>query len=149
MLATNCFNCHGPKKQQGGLRLDSREAALKGGDNGPVIDLKSPEKSLLLQALGYQGDLKMPPKGALAGDDVKALTEWIKQGIPWPKVVASVPPVTDPIALAKKTHWSFKPVVEPAVPSVHNVAWVQTPIDRFVLAKLESAGMQPSAGADR
>ena len=149
VLAANCFNCHGPKKQQGGLRLDSGEAFLKGGDNGPIVDSKSPEKSLILQAIGYQGDVKMPPKGPLAPDAVKALSEWVKQGAAWPKVVAAAPPVADPISLAKKTHWSFKPVAKPALPAVREVAWIQTPIDRFILAKLESEGMQPSAGADR
>ncbi len=149
VLAAHCYSCHGAKKQQAGLRLDSREALLKGSENGPVVDLKNPEKSLLLQVIGYQGDVKMPPKGPLSAAAVNALRVWVKEGVQWPATVASASSVRDPIALAKKTHWSFKPVVKPNVPAVQDVAWTQTPVDNFVLARLEKEGMQPSALADR
>jgi hypothetical protein len=149
VLATHCFNCHGSKKQQAGLRLDSREAIVKGSDNGSVIDLKNPEKSLILQVVGYQGDVKMPPKGPLPTDAVKALQRWIANGAAWPVAVATVPAVKDSVALAKKTHWSFKPVAKPTVPTVKHAGFVLTPIDNFVLVRLESEGMEPSASADR
>src|SRR4051812_14856231 len=77
VLATHCFNCHGPKKQQAGLRLDSREALLKGSDNGPVLNLNNPDKSLILQVVGYQGDVKMPPKSPLPAESVKAFRQWV------------------------------------------------------------------------
>src|SRR6516164_3947171 len=62
ILTENCFECHGPQKQRGGLRLDSAEALQKGGDNGPVIKPGDPENSLLIQAVRQTGELKMPPK---------------------------------------------------------------------------------------
>ncbi len=149
VLAANCYSCHGPKKQQGGLQLDSRAAMLKGSDNGPIVDLKNPDKSLLLQVVGYQSDVKMPPKGSLSAGAVKSLRVWVREGAPWPTTVASAAPVPDPILLAKKAHWSFKPVVKQIVPAVKDASWVQTPVDSFILARLESEGMQPSALADR
>src|SRR5262245_3122185 len=62
VLVENCVRCHGPKKQMGGLRLDSRDTLLRGGDNGPVVEPGSPETSRLVQAVRHSGDLKMPPK---------------------------------------------------------------------------------------
>src|SRR5688572_12663313 len=63
VLVQHCFKCHGDKKQEAGLRLDSREGALKGGDSGAVIQAGKPEESLLVEAIGYGGDVRMPPKG--------------------------------------------------------------------------------------
>ena len=83
ILQKNCFECHGPEKQKSGLRLDSRETALKGGDYGEDIVPGDPDKSFLIQAIRYQGDIKMPPKQQLAEGDIEILTEWIKRGAPW------------------------------------------------------------------
>src|SRR5688572_7727494 len=84
ILVEHCYSCHGPKKQMSGLRLDSREAILRGGDNGPVIQPGKPEASPFIQAIRHDGDLKMPPKKKLDQRQIDALTEWIKQGAPWP-----------------------------------------------------------------
>src|SRR3954463_3114753 len=73
VLAEHCFSCHGPKKQQAGLRLDSGEAALKGGDEGPVIERGQPEKSALIKAIRQDGDIKMPPKGKLPAQVIEDL----------------------------------------------------------------------------
>jgi hypothetical protein len=154
LLATHCYGCHGPKKQQAGLRLDSREAILEGSDNGPVVDLKEHAKSSLLHVVSYQGDIKMPPKNKLPAADIQALQAWIKGGMTWPKQTAAAPAANvasdqNPIQLAKKSHWSFKLVQKPITPQAKNRAWPQNAVDEFVLTRLEKDGMHPSAQADR
>src|SRR5437764_13852959 len=84
LLSEHCFNCHGPEKQMSGLRLDSRAALLRGGDNGPAVKPGDPEQSLLLQAVRQDGDLKMPPKIKLKPEQIDALAVWIKNGASWP-----------------------------------------------------------------
>jgi hypothetical protein len=144
VLAENCFRCHGPKKQMGGLRLDSRAAILKGGDNGPAVQPGDPEQSLLVRAVRRSGDLKMPPKTPLKSDAVEALATWVKGGAPWPAAA-----VADTSADAWKRHWAFQPVRDLALPAVKNAAWGKTTVDPFVLARLEEAGLTPSAPADK
>src|SRR5690242_21890309 len=82
VLADQCFSCHGPDKQKGGLRLDSRAAVLQGGDNGPAVVPGDPAKSRLVQAVRRAGELKMPPKTPLPADAVEHLTAWVKLGAP-------------------------------------------------------------------
>ena len=147
ILAQHCFECHGEKRERGGLRLDSLAAILEGGDQGPAIVPGHPEKSLLVKAINQDGKLKMPPKNKkLTGAEIDALTQWVKMGAPWPS--------SDKPATAKKgdyqisdkdrAHWSFQPVKRPALPSVKNQAWVRNPIDAFILAKLEAKGLSPA-----
>src|SRR6185436_952280 len=84
ILETRCISCHGPEKQKGGLRLDSRGALLKGGETGPAAATGDPERSLLLQAVRHAaGDLKMPPKEKLPPDQIELLAGWIKGGLTW------------------------------------------------------------------
>src|SRR5689334_9603589 len=85
VLAESCFNCHGPQKHKSGLRLDSLESFLKGGDSGPVVVPGNPDASPMIQAVRYDGATKMPPKGKLKPQAVEALTAWVKMGVPWPK----------------------------------------------------------------
>jgi mono/diheme cytochrome c family protein len=149
VLVAKCQSCHGPKRQQGGLRLDSRAALLKGGDNGAVVLPGEPEKSLLVKAIRYDGELQMPPKGKLSDGAVAHLTAWIKMGAPWPD--ESVKAGSQPLSVAdvRQTHWAFQPVKKSAQPAVKNTSWVKTPIDAFVLAELEAKGLTPSPAADR
>jgi hypothetical protein len=149
VLAEHCLRCHGDKKQQGGLRLDAKTLAFKGGDNGIVIQPGEPQKSPLVKALHYDGELKMPPKGKLPTDTIETLTTWVKMGAPWPDDAAT--PLKGPISVveARAKHWSFRPVVKPAMPAVKSDATALSPIDRFVLARLESAGVEPAPLADR
>ena len=85
ILADRCVKCHGPKKQSSGLRLDSRESVLRGGESGPAVVPGKPEESLLVQAVSHQHDeLKMPPGGKLAEPAIAALGQWIALGAPWP-----------------------------------------------------------------
>ncbi len=142
LLAAECYGCHGEKVRQGGLRLDSREALLKGGGRGPAVVPGDPAGSLLLKTLDHAGALKMPPARKLAPAQVAALAAWVKQGAPWPAAGTRSP--GDP-----RAHWAFQPVKRPAVPAVKDRAWVRTPIDAFVLADLERRGLRPAPPADR
>ncbi len=80
VLVSKCQSCHGPKRQQGGLRLDSGTALLKGSDNGAVLVPGQPDKSLLIQAIRYDRDVQMPPKGKLPEEAIAHLTTWVKMG---------------------------------------------------------------------
>src|SRR5437763_72418 len=85
VLAANCHECHGAKKQESGLRLDSRQAVIEGGDSGErAVVPGEPERSLLVKAINHVGDYQMPPKRKLADEQIAALTEWVKMGLPWP-----------------------------------------------------------------
>jgi hypothetical protein len=139
VLVTNCIKCHGGEKVRGGLRLDSRSALLKGGEQGPAVVPGDPEKSLLVQAVRHtQDDLKMPPTRRLPAAEVEALAAWVKDGAAWPAGVAS---------LAER-RWAFGPVpkVEPPPGPADGSA---DTIDRFVRAKLREHGLEPAAPADR
>src|SRR5262245_17244603 len=93
LLQARCISCHGPEKQKGKLRLDSRAAILKGGENGPAIVPGDPERSLLMQAVRQtHADIKMPPKEKLAADQVDALAAWIKDGARWVEPAAAAAP---------------------------------------------------------
>src|SRR5437870_3378535 len=83
VLVEHCVSCHGSKKQQAGLRLDSRGGLVKGSEDGPVVVEGSPEKSPLIRAIHYKGDLRMPPKGKLPASAIADLTAWVKMGLPW------------------------------------------------------------------
>src|SRR5262245_23965470 len=89
VFAEHCFECHGPTKQKSGLRLDSRAAMLKGGDNGPALVPKDPDNSLIIQAVRHKNDLKMPPmKPQLSPQAIADLAEWVRIGAPWPEAAA-------------------------------------------------------------
>src|ERR1700677_4958380 len=98
VLADNCFSCHGPKKQQANLRLDSREALLKGSENGPVVVSGEPEKSLIVHALRQKGELRMPPRSKLSDAAIADVANWIKLGVPWPASKDPVVVKADPQA---------------------------------------------------
>ena len=85
ILIEHCFKCHGPTKQEAGLRLDSREGILRGTDAGPVVVPGDPEASPLIEAIGYDAAIKMPPKSKLAPQVIADLTNWVRSGLPWPE----------------------------------------------------------------
>ncbi|MBI1917284.1 MAG: PSD1 domain-containing protein [Planctomycetes bacterium] len=151
ILKANCFKCHGGSRVRGGLRLNSRETILKGGDTGPAISLTRPDDSLLLRAIHYKGDLQMPPDGRLPQKDVDTLTRWVKEGLPWTPGTVDVrrPDEKGVVTEEAKNYWAYRPVKRPAVPAVKDAAWVRTAVDAFLLAKLEAKGLTPSPPADR
>ncbi len=165
LLESRCVSCHGPEKIKAGLRLDSREAMLKGGENGPALVPGKPSQSLLLQAVMHsKKDLEMPPKERLTSNDIAVLEHWIRDGAPWPKsevIAAAAPKLAPGERLGDAWHdsrnpivrifggqrldlWSLQPVKRIEPPSVKNKRWVRTPIDRFILAKIEAGPPHPS-----
>ncbi|MFI5461553.1 MAG: DUF1549 domain-containing protein, partial [Isosphaerales bacterium] len=153
ILVDRCVKCHGPKKQSSSLRLDSRESILKGGESGPAVVPAKPDESLLIQAVSHAHDeLKMPPGGKLPEPAVAALRQWVALGAPWPVDTAkSTGPVRGSTASAADhaMHWAFQPVRRAAPPPVKDRDWVRSPVDAFVLARLEAAGMTPSPPAEK
>ena len=159
VLADNCQRCHGPSKQRGGLRLDSRADAMAGGDNGKAVVPGDPANSLLLQAITESNpDLKPmppPPNTKVSAQQIADLTQWIRMGAPWPgqeKTVTAGSTIRRgkfEITDKDRGHWAFLPVKRPEPPAVKNGAWAANPIDAFILAKLEAKGLQPSPPASK
>ena len=152
ILADRCYKCHSrlADKIKGGLMLDTREGMLHGGDTGPAITPGKPEDSLIIDAISYRDqDLQMPPKNdRLSGQQVSDLTEWIRKGAPDPRsLVAKGSSST--YGGVGRDHWSFLPVRKQAVPPVADATWCKTPVDRFILARLEEGEMKPNAPADK
>ena len=144
LLEKHCWGCHGVKKQESGLRLDSRDALLRGGDIGRVIAAGDSERSrLIVLVSGTDPQTVMPPDGPqLKPHEVGILRAWIDQGCVWP---ADESPKSE----VKNTHWSYQPIRDVAPPVVKKGDWVRNPIDQFVLAELEKRGIAPSPEADR
>ncbi|WP_406695516.1 PSD1 and planctomycete cytochrome C domain-containing protein [Singulisphaera sp. Ch08] len=155
VLATKCVGCHGPDKQKGGLRLDSRTLMMQGGDSGPAIAPGDPEQSRLVEAIRYGDDLQMPPKGKLKESEIFALTKWVKAGALWPETrsesAAEAPTVATAAVISEqdRAFWSFRPITSPPTPPVKDSSWARSSIDDFVLNKLDSAGLKPVAPADK
>jgi hypothetical protein len=161
VLAASCYDCH-TDARNGGLRVDSREALLKGGRSGPAIVPGDPDNSLLIQAVRQTNDkLKMPKGGKLTAGEVDALAEWVRAGAAWPAAapvtsaagVTATPATTAAAAYAikpgQRAFWSFQPIRKPAVPAVSRTSWPKTDIDRFILARLEREGLAPVRAADK
>ncbi len=150
LLAARCFECHGPDKQESGLRVDSRDALLAGGDSGPAISAGETPSTLLLDVVGYEGGVQMPPDGKLADVERETLATWVKLGAPWPASAAAKPLTPDEKFLqAKQSHWAFKSVKKVEPPAVADARWSESAIDRYVWAKLAEKGLTPSPPADR
>lgn len=150
ILVESCHSCHGPEKQKSGLRLDSRSAVLAGGGRGPAVVPGDIENSPLVQAVRYLGEVQMPPDSKLSQDKIEALAEWVRLGAPWPDDQPGVAQSRGEIDIGAGRHWwSFKPVASTEPPAVRGEEWIKTPIDRFILAKLESNDLPPAPPADK
>jgi hypothetical protein len=150
VLVEHCYQCHSAKaeKVKGGLRLDSRDAARAGGDNGPAVVPGRPEESLLLQALTHTDDfLRMPPKGKLPDPVLADFRRWIELGAPDPRDGSAASLAEDD--LAQRDWWSLRPISLPTIPATDVPSWALTPIDAFILAKQLGAGLSPAPDADR
>jgi hypothetical protein len=137
ILAGRCFKCHGPddSQRQAGMRLDSQEGSRTEADSGlsPIVPGKPEESELVRRITSEDAAEVMPPpevKNPLGPREIEILTAWIRQGAPY-----------DP-------HWAFVPPVRRALPHVNDATWVRNPIDRFILARLEAAGLEPQPPAD-
>ena len=153
ILTKQCFSCHGPQSDlKGGLFLGSRQSILEGGESGAAVDLKEPNSSLLVDAINYQ-TYEMPPEEKLSAEQIKILTRWVELGVPVPADAETVRPVVKkPVPQVNdesKQFWSYLPVANPSVPEVEAKDWVRTPIDSFVLARLEAKGLAPNPPASK
>ena len=156
VLAEHCYSCHSASaKEKGKLKadlfVDSREGLLNGGETGTALVAGKPGESLMLKVLKHQiKDVEMPPKGKLPDKIIADVEQWIAMGAPDPRIA------TDPVSKPKrvidvvkgKEWWAFQPLNKVAVPQVKNAA-VKTPIDNFIIAKQETAGLVPNAVATK
>ncbi len=153
ILAAKCVQCHGVKKQEGKLRLDSLKSMLAGGENGPAVAPGQPVESLLVDAINY-GDLEMPPTGKLDGKLIAILSEWIKMGAHWPDSKTNLirTGVQGGFTAEEHAYWAFQPLPEAAVPAVHNrtasADWPTSPVDHFILHRLMQAELAPAPEAE-
>jgi cytochrome c553 len=153
VLVSRCYECHSAKseKLEGGLRLDSRHAAIAGGDTGPAIVPNNPDESLLIDAINYGEVYEMPPKSKMPANEIAVLTKWVALGAPWPQEEVAT---TDHLKVFDLTgrraaHWCWQPVRDPTPRPVQLQSRPQRSLDNFILAKLEEAGLTPAAPADK
>ena len=151
LLISKCLKCHGDQKQRGGLRLDSREAALRGGESGASLVPGDLKQSLLIEAINYES-LEMPPDKKLSDDEIAILTRWVTDGAVWPAAsekAGNTKQSRHGISDEDRKWWAFQPIKLPPLPPVANEKWARNEIDRFVLSKLEQVKLAPAAEADR
>ena len=162
ILAENCHKCHGPEKHQGNLRLDSKVAAMTGGDSGAVIVPGKPDESLLIEAINYKS-LEMPPDARLKPEQIALLTEWVSRGAPWPGGGdAALAPRKGPLEVtdADRQFWSFQPVRVQAPRGYPGIrvqggeargprSEVRNVIDEYILATLAEKQLAQSPEATR
>ena len=153
VLAANCYSCH-TGSQLGDLRVDSREALLKGGKRGAALKPGDPDASLLIRAVKQTDPaLKMPMGGKLKPAEIDDLEAWVKAGAEWPR--AASPAATSDaggkyvIAPERKNFWSLLPLKSPEPPAPKDPKWARTAIDKFVLARLEQEGLKPVKPANK
>lgn len=152
VLKTRCFKCHGGEKREAGLDLRRRFAMVRGGDSGPSLVPGKPDESLLVEMVA---DRHMPPEGepALEDAEIALLRRWVAAGAPTVAKEEAPLPETDGLedsfTKSAREHWAFQPVRPVNPPPVRNANWVRTPVDAFVLARLEERGWQPARPATR
>ncbi len=154
LLADNCVKCHGGEKGvKGDLDLTTREALMKGGESGDAVVPGRSGESLLMKSIRHEDkDLKMPKKADKLPDAaISKIAAWIDLGAPYGKPLVEGKVVRDRSKVTDEDRkwWSFQPLAKPQPPAVKNEAWCRTPIDRFVLAKLEAKGIAPNAVAEK
>ncbi len=155
VLERKCFACHAdPDRAKNGLLLTSRAGLLRGGERGPALSAAEPKLSLLLRAIGYHDEqLQMPPSGRLADHDIDAIRQWVLLGAPFggdEDELLEVEATNEfEITAEDRAWWSVRPLRRPDPPRVANADWPHNPIDRFLLARMEAAGLEPAPSADR
>lgn len=157
ILVEHCLECHGedPEVMKGNLDLSTAAGVLAGGDSGPSVVPGDPDASPLHLAVTYADkEFAMPPRGRMPAAAIEDLRRWIEMGAPDPRVGVAVAteiesdPWRDPRGKGRE-HWAYRPMAIVDPPMVEDEAWCRTEIDRFILARLESAGIEPAPTADR
>ncbi|MBM3459180.1 MAG: DUF1549 domain-containing protein, partial [Armatimonadetes bacterium] len=146
LLVLRCGSCHGATQPRGALNLVERGPALRGGGRGAAILPGRPERSLLIQAVRYAGELRMPPDGKLSGREQATLVRWVALGAPWPE---ARPAAAGKSGADRRRWWSFQPIRSGPPPPVRSAAWPRGELDRFLLAEMERRGLTPAPPADR
>lgn len=157
ILQAKCYECHAEsaRRVKGGLLVDSLAGMLEGGHSGPALSPGDPDNSMIIEAVRYiDADMAMPPDEKLSDEEIEALERWVELGAPWPgQVVETVHddlPEESYIDIeAGKEWWSFQPVVKPEVPEVEDGRWPWSPIDHFILERLEEEGLDPVDDAEK
>ena len=152
VLAENCHVCHNPETNTAELDLTTAQGFQTGGQSGPLVSPENLERSRILEVIRYEGQVKMPPTGKLGAPQIAALTDWVKRGAHWPGTEERVLRPSLPsrtFTEEEREFWAFQPVREPQLPRVKDESWIASPIDRFVLAKLEASGLEPAPPADK
>ena len=154
ILANNCYECHSDSPSSN-FRLDNKADFEKGGRRGAPVVPGDPDKSLLIQAIRQTGQLKMPKGGHLHEDEIATLEQWVKMGAKWsdgPSAPLAPSAKTGNFSEKQRAFWSFQPLRTAAPPTIQDAKyahWARTPIDRFILSGLNSAGLRPAPEADR
>ena len=152
-LTANCLECHGGAKTKSGFSLATRDGLLKGGDHGPAVQIGKGRQSPLVRFVAREDEPHMPPKKPVGKDAVELLAKWIDLGAAYdkPLVASADVAVKKPLTVTDKDrdYWAYRSLKKVEPPAVRNAAWPTNPIDRFLLAKLEAAGITPAADADR
>jgi hypothetical protein len=140
-ILTRCSSCHGIEHQEAGLNLMRRQAALNGGDSGKaIIPGKSSESLLYKLVSGADKDRLMPPPDdgkPLTAGQIETLKQWIDSGADWPASADG------------SNHWAYQQIQKPVVPAVQDKSWPKSPLDAFVLARLEKESLIPSPETER
>ena len=150
LLIKRCSRCHGPQKQESGLRLDHIHYVRKGGAGGPVVDARKPLNSRLLIAVQYNDpDLKMPPDARLTDREIADLRRWVELGAPWPNEELKTETAGVDYDRQRLRHWAWQPIANSRPPQTAINGWARSPVDRFIADELEQQGLTPNTGASR
>lgn len=150
VLAKNCYACHSAeaKTRMGGLTADTREGLRSGGQRGHAVVPGDAQASVLLEAIRYDGKLKMPPMGKLPDAVIADFERWIAMGAPDPREGKTQAASTIDVAQGRR-FWAFQPPRRPKAPEVRDASWPRGTIDQFLLSRMEEKGLRPVADADR
>jgi len=153
LLAERCWACHGADERKAGLRLDSGEGLRRGSEFGPVVVPGRSDQSRLIQAVRRTGDIRMPPDEALNDAEIADLVAWVDAGAEWPAATltrrANDAGSGSRFTERELSYWAFQRVRDPVAPAVKGIDWVQSNLDRFILAMLEARGLEPAPRADK
>ncbi len=153
VFVQRCQGCHNPKAARAGLDLTTAAGFRKGADTGPVVVAGDAANSRLLQVTSYLERLKMPPTGKLPDEELAVLRTWVERGAAWPasanEATVEARGPKKGYSRAQKEFWSFRPLAKPQLPTVRDASWVRSPIDRFILARLEAQQLAPAEPADK